>query len=337
MIKSQENQREIRIGFIGAGFVSLMHHSAVKQTKNARLVGVHDMNHELMKKRASEWEVRAYDSVEELVHSPEIDLVYILSPIEHHFEHAKKAIEAGKHLLVEKPVGKSADEIRELARLAKERGVCCVPGHNYIYNPSLWRIKRMIERNEMGDIAAGWIHYCVGHSDEIFARYPGVIMQIMSHHAYTLLYLLGRPKKLFAMATETRPRKLGKEDQAFVTAEMPNGALVNLYVGVRTDDLTAQPWPFMVKILGTEGGGFHSWREGVNTRKMGTHPEAWIPYEESYQFESDFLVNSVLLGGEQPLSRIEDAIDTQIILETAQKSIMTGKQIELDWGSLTIL
>jgi predicted dehydrogenase len=321
----------IRIGFIGTGFVSLMHQPAIAKTRNAVLAGVYDQNKELMERKAREWGVAAYESIDEMVQSPLIDVVYVLTPVEHHYEHAARAISAGKHVFIEKPVGLSVVEIQKIAELARQAGIHCIPGHNYIYNPSLWRIKRMIDRGDLGEIAAGWIHYCVGHADEIFTRYPGVITQIVSHHAYTLLYLLGRPKRLFAMASEGRSHKLGKEDQVFINIEMPNGALVNLFVSVRTDDFTAQPWPFMVKILGTKGGGMHTWREGVNNRQVGTHPETWIPYDESYEFLADHLINSVILGTGTPLSTIEDAVDTQLILDAAIRSAADGEQIVLNW------
>ncbi|WP_243734986.1 Gfo/Idh/MocA family protein [Paenibacillus turpanensis] len=322
----------MRIGFVGAGFVSLMHQPAIAKVNNCRLTGIYDTRAEVLAQRAEEWGVTAFESLEALTASPDIDVVYILSPVEHHFEHAKQAIAAGKHVLIEKPVGLSVAENKELARLAKEAGVLCMPGHNYVYNPSLWRIKRMIERGDMGDVVAGWINYCIYHSDDIFARYPGVIPQIMTHHLYVLLYLLGRPKRVIAMATETRENKVGKEDQAFVMLEMPNGAMINLFAGIRTNDLTAQPGPFMVKILGTEGGGFHTWREGVNTKQVGTHPETWLPYDESYELEAEHLVNRVLIGGEKPLSTIEDAVDAQVLLEAIQQSVRTGAAVEVDWN-----
>jgi len=323
-------KHEIKIGFIGTGFVSLLHKAAIEKIRNARLVGIYDKDQNVAKKREVEWGVKSFATIDELIHSPEIDAIFILTPVENHFEHAKKVMEAKKHLLIEKPVAVSVEEGRELARLAEIAGVICMPGHNYIYNPSIWRLKRMIDREEMGDIVAGWIHYCIGHSDEIFVRYPGVITQILSHHAYSLLYLLGRPKRLFAMATETRPNKTGKEDQSFITIEMPNGALVNLFVSIRTDDLTSVPGPFMIKILGTDGGGVHTWREGVNNKQVGTHPESWIPYDESYEFEVEHFVTCIL-GDKQPLSTIQDAVDTQIIIESAIKSVTDKTVIDIDW------
>ncbi|WP_134701264.1 Gfo/Idh/MocA family protein [Ammoniphilus sp. YIM 78166] len=322
----------VGIGFIGTGFVSLMHQQAIQQVENASLVGVYDRNREVLQQKAAEWGVQAFSSVEELVSSPDINVIYVLSPVEYHFEHAKQAITASKHVFIEKPVGLSVEENQTLARLAQEAGVHCVPAHNYVYNPSIWRIRRMIDRGDMGEIVAGWIQYCIYHSDDIFARYPGVIPQIMTHHLYTLLYLLGRPTRVMAMATETRENKVGKEDQAFVTLEMPNGAMISLFAGIRTNDLTSQPGPFMVKILGTEGGGSHSWREGVNTKQVGTHPETWIPYDESYELETDHLVNKVLLGHQKPLSTIEDAVDAQILLDAIKQSVESGRSIEIKWN-----
>lgn len=91
--------------------------------------------------KADEYGCRLFDSVEELVASPDVDAIYVLTNMESHLQFAKLAMEAGKHVLVEKPVGCTLDEISEMQKLAEKNGVLCVPGHNYIHEPQIDRIK----------------------------------------------------------------------------------------------------------------------------------------------------------------------------------------------------
>ena len=74
----------------------------------------------------------------------------ILTPPEFHYIYAMKGIEAGKHVLVEKPVSFSDREIEEMSIAAKKNKVVCMPGHSYIYLPELIRMKRALEGKRLG-------------------------------------------------------------------------------------------------------------------------------------------------------------------------------------------
>ena len=70
-------------------------------------------------------------------HVPAIDAVFVLTNLESHLEYAAMALKAGKHVLVEKPVGVSVAEIEEMNRLAKAKNLVCLPGHNYVYEAGM--------------------------------------------------------------------------------------------------------------------------------------------------------------------------------------------------------
>lgn len=89
----------------------------------------------------------------------------------------------GKHVLVEKPTAKCVQEIEELAEYAKIRNVVCMPCHNYIYEPSLWRTRQMIAEGRLGAIHYISIMYNIYHPEDICAKLPGVVKQIGTHHA----------------------------------------------------------------------------------------------------------------------------------------------------------
>lgn len=85
----------------------------------------------------------------------------------------------------------SSTEIEEMKRLAGERKLICMPGHNNIYHPAVKEIKDSIDTGELGKLSAVYILYNIHHPEEVAKRYPGVIRQVGTHHCYTLLYLAG--------------------------------------------------------------------------------------------------------------------------------------------------
>lgn len=135
-----------------------------------------------MREQAAEYGCRLFDSAEELCASPEIDAVYILTNMETHHIYAKLAMSHGKHVLVEKPVGSSVAEIVEMAEAAAANGVLCVPGHNYIHEPQIDRIKDMIESGQIGTICQIYVLYNIHHPEAVCKRLPGIIRQILTHH-----------------------------------------------------------------------------------------------------------------------------------------------------------
>jgi predicted dehydrogenase len=317
---------KIGIGFIGVGAVAELHRRALLALESGRLVAACGVT-EADKARGREWGVRIYDHAMDLVHDPAVDAVFVLSPVEYHCEHVLLALDAGKPVFVEKPVAWTVDEIRRIEVKAAEAGLPCMPGHNYIYDPALWRAKRLLAGGELGRVCMTWIVYTIHHTEELAAHYPGVLRQIMPHHLYTLLYLQGMPQRVFASVTYGH-RHLPQEDQAALQLEMGDGALAQLFCTFAADDETSQPWTFMVKILGSEGGIVHTWRDALTTRRSGTHSRTFISYEESFRNEDEyFLVHC--LQGEAPLSTLHDAHLVQTMIDAALESIKTGRCIPL--------
>src|SRR5262245_61284810 len=104
----------IGVGFIGAGDISILHAAAVKNVPGAKLVGLWNRNQERANQRAGEFGCKNYKTPAELVADPAIDAVFILTNLETHLEYTQLALEAGKHVLVEKPVGVSVAEIERM-------------------------------------------------------------------------------------------------------------------------------------------------------------------------------------------------------------------------------
>jgi predicted dehydrogenase len=317
--------REIGVAFVGAGVVAEMHGRGLAGTTGARLIGVYDPITRRARKLAHKFGGRVFPKLDELLADERVEAVHVLTPVGSHVPVALKAMRAGKHVLLEKPIAARVREIFRLQAAAQKYQRICMPAHNYIYVPSLQRAKRLIDAKKLGQIAALWILYNVLHSEKAAAPYGGVLRSVCVHHAYSLLFLLGRPVSVSAMVSNVAHRKLGAEDQAALTCTMADGAIAHLWGSFAVNDPTSDPWTVLYKVLGTRGGLTYSWNEAQFEDRGGP---AWgLPcYEDGFLGEIDFFINRAIRQGEMPLSTLEDAADALQIIAAAEQSAKTGKQ-----------
>jgi predicted dehydrogenase len=318
---------KVGVAFIGAGTVAEMHGRGVTGVSNARFIGAYDIDPERARAIVARFGGRTFDSLQQLLSSPDVDAIHVLTPVEHHVTHAIASLEAGKHVLLEKPVAATQEDITCLKAAAQRSGRVCMPAHNYIYAPSVRRAKRLIEAGKLGKIASLWILYNIFHSEQAAAVYGGVLREVCNHHAYSVLYLLGRPLRLTAMISHIHDRRPDCEDQAMIVCKMEKGTIANLWSSFAADDTTSDPWTVVYKILGTNGGVSYSWNEAQFTDDGGP---AWgMPcYEESFVEEIDYFINRCVMRGDEPLSSLNDAADALSILTAAERSLSNPEALE---------
>jgi predicted dehydrogenase len=320
---------QLGIGLIGAGAIADLHAKAINQLDSAKLVGIWDINRETTKTKASWYHCQSFDAAQDLCNSPEVDAILVLTPMEFHCEYVIMAAKAGKHVLVEKPVASTISEIQEMLQAVKDSGIKCMPGHNYIYEDSVRRAKQMIDQGKLGPITQFYMMYNIHHADDIRARYPGVIRQILTHHAYTMLYLAGMPKSVSCMRFSTS-EQVSQENVAMATIQMENGSLSHLCASFANDDHSSDPWTCIIKVMGTKGSSRYSYRDWVIYEKNGPHSQTYFAYPETIANELQFFVEKVVMGDEPPLSSLEDALICQQVMEACEQSATDGKHITLD-------
>jgi predicted dehydrogenase len=88
----------------------------------------------------------------DLLGDPGLDAVVISTPVPTHYELAKQALEAGKHVLVEKPPAMRGAEMDDLVRLSEERDLVCMPGHLLLYHPGIAKLKELVDAGSLGDV-----------------------------------------------------------------------------------------------------------------------------------------------------------------------------------------
>jgi len=131
------------VGFLGAGNLNTLHHMPnVASMSHVKIEAICDLNEERLARAAERFRPRlATKNYDEMLSDPAVDLVIIAAAPPLHPDLAKRALEAGKHVFVEKPMAQSAEECVRLGRLARQVGRCLVTGYNRRFSPAYHDVK----------------------------------------------------------------------------------------------------------------------------------------------------------------------------------------------------
>jgi predicted dehydrogenase len=153
-----------------------------------------------------------------------VDAVIIATPVNTHYELAARALEAGKHVFVEKPLAPSSELADDLAEMASERRRILMCGHTFVYSPPVRAVKRMIEAGTLGDI------YFISSSRVnlgLHQRDVSVIWDLGPHDFSILLYWLSEvPTSIRAVGRDSIVK--GIPDVAFVSLTFASGIVANV-------------------------------------------------------------------------------------------------------------
>ena len=137
----QEQQAGVRLGIIGLGHMGGFHASVCKLIPDAHLVGVADTNEQHFAKVTQADVISSTDYTTWLA---DVDAVIIAVPTEHHYRIAKTCLQAGKHILLEKPLTKSIEQARELFTIAQQNNLALHAGHVERFNGAVQELKKII-------------------------------------------------------------------------------------------------------------------------------------------------------------------------------------------------
>ena len=169
--------------------------------------------------------VRTCDDFAAVLSDPDVDAVSIATPPSTHFTLAKQALEAGKHVLVEKPLATNPTDAEALADLARRKGLVLMPGHTFLYSPAVNKVKELIDTGELGEI------YFITSSRMNLGIYQldGVVNDLAPHDLSILLYWLDRPVSMVAASGSTVFQN-GVPETAFLTLSFGDGPTANVQV-----------------------------------------------------------------------------------------------------------
>lgn len=154
---------------------------------------------------------------------PRIEAVAIATPPHTHYSLVSRALKAGKHVLVEKPLARTADESASLIALADDLGRVLMPGHTFVYSPSVNKVREMIRADELGEV------YFVTSSRMNLGLYQqdGVVLDLAPHDLSILLHWLGKPL-IEVSATGRSVFQEGVHETAFLTLRFEGGTQANV-------------------------------------------------------------------------------------------------------------
>lgn len=221
-------------------------------------MGVFDAYRPGAEKFAAERSVRIFDTMEELLASPEVDAVGICTPSGMHTEQAVKAMNAGKHIVVEKPMSLSLEDADRLIEAARVNHVKVCVISQYRFSDAVQEIRRAIDEGAFGTIVSGSLQMKYYRSHEYYASGGwrgtwdmdggGCLMNQGIHGIDMFRYLMGPVKTLTAI-TKTQTRQVEVEDSAVAILEFANGA-----VGTIEGSTTCYPgYPRRLEICGDNG------------------------------------------------------------------------------------
>jgi predicted dehydrogenase len=161
--------------------------------------------------------------LEDILEDPEIEAVVIATPPSTHYAIAKAAMEAGKHVLVEKPMATNLDDAIDLADIAAATGLVLMPGHTFMYSPAVNAVRDLVRRGDVGDI-----HFVTSARMNL-GKYQadGVVCDLAPHDLSILLYWLDQP----VVDVSCSGRSVFQDhvpETAFVTLHFSGGATANL-------------------------------------------------------------------------------------------------------------
>lgn len=321
----------MRVAIAGGGMISENHQAALEELADMELVGVFDADPERTRARAAEWGVKAYGSLNELLADEAVEAVEVLTPAETHLEVAGACAEAGKHVLCEKPISHDPAEIERLIAIRDAAGVVVMPAHNFAYSPEFRRIVRLAKRGDLGKLRGIWVHHNVPLPEEIGRLYKGVIRDVMVHHLYLSLAIAGAPEAIYAGKAEPTWEDFDYEDQAWMTLEDGAGLSSHLFASWAVGDDSADPWSFVIKVLGEKGSASMTWRSAWVERERGLLKVGIPVFEETFREEIAAFRDAVE-GTEPPLSSLEDALTGARLALAAGRAAAERRAISREEG-----
>ena len=279
---------------------------------------------------AKTWEIqRAYGSYDALLADPEVEAVYISLPNSMHCEWAIKALEAGKHVLCEKPLSRHASEVEAAFDAADRTGRLLSEAFMYRHNPQTKRAKELVDEGAIGELRLirSAFSYPLYDEDNIRLRTAldgGALMDVGCYAVSGSRLFGGEPEKAYGEAW------FGPSGTDWVFAGMLRfpGNVVALF-----DSGTAVTDRDELEAIGSEGSLFlddpwHCRVPGIELRREGKVERIEIDLVDSYRLELENLSDAIRGEGQLLLGR-DDAIAQARVLEALHDSATRGASVSL--------
>jgi predicted dehydrogenase len=214
----------IRIGQAGLGYWGP--NLARNFDELAELAWLCDLSEENRARFAARYpSARMAADFDELLTDPDLDAVVVATPVVTHYDLTRRALLAGKHVFVEKPMAVQASEADELVAIAEEQGRVLMPGHLLLYHPGVAKLKELVDAGELGDVL-----YLYGNRQNFgkIRREENALSSLGAHDLSVILHLVGEePSECWARGESF----LGEvEDVVFCYLRFPSGKVAHMHL-----------------------------------------------------------------------------------------------------------
>jgi predicted dehydrogenase len=168
--------------------------------------------------------IQVTENCKEIVESPEIDIIAICTPVFTHYEIAKKALKAGKHVLIEKPMTSTSAEGEELLEIAEKKGLQIFVDHTFVFTGAVRKIKDLIQNDEIGDL---YYFDSTRVNLGLFQHDVNVLWDLAPHDISIMHFLLNQDPEA-VVATGADHLGGGIENVAYLTVYFPNNLLAHI-------------------------------------------------------------------------------------------------------------
>lgn len=345
------SHERLRVGIAGLGLISRTHATAYRALDAVvELAAVCDTNEHHAAEFSNEFGGEVYTSLDALLLDPEIDVVDLILPHFLHKDAAFKALESGKHVILEKPVAPTYDTAVDIYRKAAATGTHFMVAENTRYMAAYQAVDRLVRDGAIGEV----IHArtTLRSNEKLHLSDPnnwrtryelggGLVLDTGAHSFYLLAWLLGEVDSLHAVGRKQFPLPNEIEDTAEVSGELRTGA----YFDCMFTSVAEVPHSERLELYGTDGGIlvdqmsdpvvklFRGDQDFAGEAVAGVPfgPDAWHPggwhFESVLSEVTDYVAS--LVDGREPLIDSRDAVYAVKVVEAAYESIRSGEAVSL--------
>jgi predicted dehydrogenase len=333
--------KRIRVGVVGLGYWGPNLARNFARLEGAELAYVCDLSEDLLDRYRSSFPQATFTQrYDDLLEDPTLDAVVLASPVPTHHALGLKALEAGKHTFVEKPLALNTAQAEELVAASERNDVRLMVGHLLEYHPAVLMVKEMIEAGEIGDVLYAYSHRLnLGQ----FRRDENALWSLGVHDVATLMFLIGDAPEEVGARGESYLHD-GVEDVVFANMRFGSGVMAHIHLSwldphkirkltvvgskkmVVFDDmesdrkLTVYDKGFSKKESGSDMTG--SYGEYI-TKREGDISIPRVPNDEPLRLECQHFVDCVA-NGTTPRSDGHDGLNVVRVLEQMQRSLEQG-------------
>jgi UDP-N-acetylglucosamine 3-dehydrogenase len=290
------------------------------------LAAVCDLNEERAHEIAQRYHTKSYSSIDDMIENEiDLDACLICTPTKSHFPIAKKIMQRGMNVFVEKPLSFSSNECEEMIKTSKEKKVILTSGYIERFNPVVQDVKCIIQKKTYGDLLMMEFHR--ENRMPLHIKDVGIIYDTSVHDIDTAMLLFDcRPQVVFARSgTEFHSYEdfatimLGFEDQkvAIIASNWITPKKVRRFSAVCTDGIIS--------------GDFITQEVVIDHEKATVIPRRSSQLQEPLMLELKSFIDAIEGKIDEPLVSASDAMNVTKVAEAAILSSNTGSPIYLDW------